>query len=62
MTASISLPPPPPLASIFSSNELQISNAIMTICNITEMIIARFNLSFCSDAFDTLGSQKTVTE
>jgi len=24
------------------------------------MIIARFNFSFCSVAFDTLGSQKTV--
>ncbi|MDU7297124.1 MAG: hypothetical protein E7L38_21825 [Klebsiella pneumoniae] len=59
MTASIDDPPPPPAeASRCSSNELQISSAIRMMCSATEMMIARLSLSFCSVAFDTIGSQK----
>ena len=39
-------------------NELQISSAINTMCSATDTMIARLSLSFCSVAFDTIGSQK----
>ena len=58
LTASMDEPPPPPDASRCSSNELQISAAKRITCSTAETIIARLSLSFCSVAFDTIGSQK----